>query len=378
MDSDRMTRYLDSIPTFGAPGVDCIVQQEGKTVYRHMAGLSDREAGTPMTGKERFNLYSATKAITCTAALQLYEQGAFLLTDPVSKYLPEFDELQVKVGEENGRPILAPAQKKMTVRNLFTMTGGLGYDTGSPVLLNAAAKTQGRAPTREMVRAMASMPLYYEPGEHWRYSLAHDVLGALIEVWSGMRFGEYLQKNIFEPLGMTRTGFSRTQEDLADVMQQYRRDPVTGEITVYGMHNQFVFGTEYESGGAGLLSCVDDYIRFVSAMANGGVGETGARILHANTIDLMRENQLDAAQMKDFNWVQFVGYGYGLGVRTLVSRAVSGSPGPLGEFGWGGAAGCYVLIDPQNHLGMFYAQHMLNSLEPVIHPRLRNILYSSL
>ena len=369
----RMTEYLDTIPTFGAPGVDCIVQQDGKTVCRHMAGLSDREAGIPMCGTERFNLYSATKPITCTAALQLYEKGAFLLTDPVEKYLPEFAEMQVRTKDENGEVCLVPAEKPITVRQLFTHTAGLDYDATKPAYARVAEQTGGRAPTREIVRAMAAEPLIYQPGARWKYSFAHDVLAALVEEVSGMRFGEYLKKNIFDPLGMERTGFARTPEVLAEMMPQYRRDPQTGEVTRRSQDVKFVFGTEYESGGAGLVSCTDDYIRFASAMACGGQG-----ILHPATIELMRENQLDSAQMRDFNWVQFVGYGYGLGVRTLVSRAEAGSPGPLGEFGWGGAAGVYVLIDPVNRLAMFYAQHMLNSLEPVIHPRLRNILYTSL
>lgn len=363
---------MEKIPSYGAPGVDCIVMQGYKPVFRHAAGYSDREAKVPMDGKERFFLYSATKPVTCVAALQLYEQGAFLLSDPLYEYIPEYRELTVA----DGRGGRHAAARPVTVGSLFTMTAGFDYNMDSAAVKITRLETNGRVPTVRLARAFAQEPLCFEPGARWQYSKAHEVLGALVEVVSGRPFGRYLRDSIFGPLGMERTGFVHTPEELRTLMPQYRRDVATNAVGRIPPENEHILGTEYESGGAGLASTVDDYGRFAAALANGGVGENGARILSGATIDLMRANHLSAAQLQDFNWVQLAGYGYGLGVRTLVDPAAAGTGAPRGEFGWGGAAGAYLLADTANRLSLFYAQHMRESLEPYIHPRLRNILYA--
>lgn len=378
MDFTKLTDFLDSIPNLGVPGVDCIVQQGYETIYRHQAGFSDREAQIPMRGDEAFYLYSSSKPITCTAVLQLYEQGKLLLTDPLSNYIPEFRNMQVQHQRGNGEMILLPARREITIANLMSMTAGLNYDLDSPAIQEVAQRTQGRYPTVEVARALASQPLCYEPGTRWQYSLAHDVLGAVVEIVSGMRFGEYLRQNLFEPLGMVNTRFAHSNDLPANMMPQYVRNNTTGEVTLIGPANAYILGSEYESGGAGLVSTLADYSKFLAAMANGGVSAEGVRILSQNTIDLMRLNQLSGTQMEDFDWPQFAGYGYGLGVRTMVDPARGGANSPLGEFGWAGAAGTYLLIDPQNKISMFYVQHMRESLESYIHPRLRNVLYGCL
>lgn len=364
------------------PGVDCIVKKRHETIFRHHAGFADKEAGKPMTGSELFNLYSATKAITCVAVLQLFEQGKLLLTDPVHLYLPEYRHMLVKHVNAVGTVSIVPAQHPITIKHLLSMSAGMDYDLTSPVFAAVHAQTDGKSPTREVVRQLAGKPLIYEPGTDWLYSLAHDVLGAVVEVVSGERFGDYLQNHIFKPLGMTRTGFSRNQVVLDQMMAQYMRDTETGVISRISLDNEFVFGTEYESGGAGLISCVDDYSRFIAALASGGVNESGTRILSPATIDLMRMNHLNETQAKSFAYPELAGYGYGLGVRTLVDKVAGGSNGPVGEFGWSGAAGIYFLIDPENEISLFFAQHVRETihskLHPYIHPRLRNILYSSL
>ena len=140
----------------------------------------------------------------------------------------------------------------------------------------------------------------------------------------------------------------------------------------------FRLGSEYESGGAGLISSVDDYIKFANVLCNKGKTQKGEKILSECTIDLMRTNHLDKTSMKDFNWIQMRGYGYGLGVRTMIDKAKGGSLSSIGEFGWGGAAGTYAMIDPENEITVFYAQHMLNNQEPYVHPRIRNIVYQCL
>lgn len=378
MNFTKMTDFLNTLPQKGIPGVDCIVKKGYETVYRYNTGYADREAKIPMKGNELFNLYSATKPITCTAVMQLYEQGKILLHDPVSNYIPEYKNLKVLYRRPNSESYIVPAEKPMTIMHLLTMTSGLDYDLDTPEIRRVKEETDGRAPTMEVIKALATKPLCFHPGEHWQYSLSHDVLGALVEAVSGKKFGEYLKENIFDPCEMQDTTFKFVPEMESRMMAQYTRNLETGEITRTESKCRYALGTEYESGGAGLISSVEDYSKFVAAMANGGVAHTGKRILSQATIDLMRTNHLNEQQWKDFNWAHYKGYGYGIGVRTLVTHANSDANSPIGEFGWAGAAGCFLIIDPANNVSLFYTQHMLNSMEPYVHPRLRNILYSCL
>ena len=383
MDFRALTDYLDSLPGIGIPGVDCIVQSGYQTVYRHWSGFADQEKGKPMGGQERFFLYSSSKPITCLAALQLYERGKFLLTDPLYEYIPEFKHMAVKRTLENGETVLEETKNPVRISHLFAMTGGFSYELDIPSVRRVQESTDGRAPTLAVAKALAEEPLLFEPGTQWHYSISHDIIGALIEVISGKSFGEYLKENIFAPLGMTRTGFERTPEVLGSMMAQYQRDDETGAVTQVGLENKYILGTEYESGGAGLISCTEDYIKFTSALANGGYGASGNRIISRGTIDLMRTNFLDPGIIKTMDWAELQGYGYGLGVRTMMDRAVCGSNGTQGEFGWCGAAGTYLLIDPERKLSLFYAQQVLENRSGKFQPRMRNnrirnILYGCL
>ena len=376
MDFSPLNRFLDSIPELGIPGADCTVAKGYDILYRHSVGYADREQKLPVCGNETMFMYSCTKPITCTAALQLYEKGLFLLTDPLYAYIPEFRDVQVRTMCPNGDVEVRPAKNPITIGDLFGMTAGMGYDLQMEATEQVKRETNGRAPTLDIVRAMAKQPLNYEPGTHWAYSLAHDVLGGLIEVISGQSLGSYLKESIFDPLEMTHTGFRLTEESKKNMMAQYWREADTGEVRRIPLENAYVFGSEYESGGAGLISSLDDYIKFAMAMTNAGVGANGEKILSSATIDLMRSDRLTPDMKKDFNWVRFKGYGYGLGVRTMVDRAAGGASSSTGEFGWAGAGGCYVLMDPATGISVFYAQHMRKNLEEYVHPRLRNIVYS--
>lgn len=373
-----LKEFLDAVTNWRIPGADCAVYYENKQVFRYAAGFADAEKRRPLTADNLYFLYSATKVITCTAALQLLEKGRYLLNDPVSAYLPEFAEMHIRTVDNNGTPELVQAKKPITIRNLFTMTAGLSYDLDSPAIQKVRETTQGRCPTRETIRAVAAEPLLFEPGTHWNYSLCHDVLGCLVEVISGKRFGAYIREHILDPLGMKETGFDLTEGKKPRLATQYRFNDSIGKAEAIPPINNYRLGSEYESGGAGLISSVDDYITFANTLCNGGRALNGEQILSRSTIDLMRTNQLDEALQKDFNWAQMAGYGYGLGVRTMIDRAKGGSLSPPGEFGWGGAAGSYVIIDLENRLALFYAQHMLNNQEPYVHPRIRNIVYHCL
>jgi len=378
MNIKPLQSLLDDITQWRIPGCDCAVFHKNQTVFRYSAGYADVKTKTPISSENLFNLYSASKVITCTAALQLFEQGKFLLNDPLSDYLPEFKELWIRTKIENGTTRLVKAKNSIRIRDLFTMSAGLTYDLNTKSIEEVKHQTQNRCPTREIMKAIAKEPILFEPGTQWNYSLCHDVLGGLIEVVSGKRFGDYLAENLFTPLGMKDTGFCLTEENLPRMATQYRFEEEKNVAVEIPITNTYKLGSEYESGGAGLISSVDDYIKFANAMCHGGKAPNGERILSAKTIDLMRMNFLDERSMNNFNWVQMSGYGYGLGVRTLIDPVKGGSLSPIGEFGWGGAAGAYVLIDPENELALFYAQHLLNNQEPFVHPRIRNTMYASL
>jgi len=378
MDFRRLTEFLDELPGWRIPGVDMMVAVDGETVYRHQAGWRDREKGIPMTGDELYWIYSASKVITCAAALTLYEQGRYLLSDPVSEYIPEAKHLAVRRVRPDGQTVVEPAREALTIRHLFTMTSGLDYDLGRPEIAEAVQATGGRAPTVEVAKAILKRPLMFEPGSHFLYSLSHDVLAAVMEVIAGMPFRDYVKQAVFDPCGMRDSGYHMTDEKLARMAQQYRFDDAKGIAEPIGPVNAYIFGPEYDSGGAGMVTSVEDYMKFARMMTRLGVTDGGERILSPGTVNLMRTNHLCPAQQKAFDWPPFIGYGYGLGVRTMPDRSLSGSAGPVGEFGWGGAAGAYVLIDPDNRVTAYYAQHMLNNQEPYVHPRLRNLLYACL
>lgn len=374
----ELEKFLEHLVTDkGIPGVDCIVYHKSRPVFRHMAGYADRDKGIKMQGKELYNLYSTSKVLTCTGALTLFEKGKFLMNDPLYEYLPEFGDVMVAEKRDNGEVELVKPKRPIIVQDLFTMSAGLSYNLGTEYINEVKEKTNGRAPTREIVKAIAKEPLGYHPGEHWGYSLAHDVIGGLIEVISGKRFGEYMRENIFEPLEMNDTGFERNDEIYSRMAAQYQFDYDREYADEIEKTCGYQLGSEYESGGAGVISSVEDYGKFVNAMSCGGIGANGNRILKSCTVNMMRMNCLDEQRLKDFNWQQMNCYGYGYGVRTMI-KPEAGSLGSIGEFGWGGAAGTYVLIDPDRQIGVFYAQHMLNNLEPYVHPRIRNLVYAAL
>jgi len=385
MNFSYMKDFMDFLTSWRIPGNDISVCVEGKEVFRYQSGYSDYENKIPMTDDKLFNIYSCSKVATVSAALQLYERGKFLLDDPLYDFIPEYKDMYIK--KESGE--LVKAENPITLRHLFTMTSGLTYNLESEHIKAMQEKTDGKMPTLEVVKAFAKEPISFEPGERWQYSMGHDVLAAVVEVISGKKFSDYVRENIFEPLEM-KESFYHNEAVLDRVAKQYRYVNSTENNLVNlqsGAANKadgyiqniekkvaaYVFGSEYDSGGAGVTTSVSDYSKFVSALANGGVGANGERILASSTIELLRTPQV----YEGLNWwKQLKGYGYGLGVRTLVSKAESGSTGSVGEFGWSGAAGAAVLVDPDKKISMFYTHHMLNPQEVYYLPRIRNVLYT--
>jgi Beta-lactamase class C and other penicillin binding proteins len=375
MNFEKLDDYLDSLGEKGIPACDCLVYLNHKPVFRHMQGFSDGQKTKPTSERDLYWLYSATKVITCTSAMQLVEKALLRLNDPVSRYLPSYGNLQVRHGGG-----VEPAERAMTIRDLFTMCGGLDYNVGILSIRKVLEHTGNKATTREIVDAIACEPLSFEPSTHFQYSLCHDVLGAVIEVVSGKSLGQYMKEHIFEPLGMADTGFGLNAEQQSRRAALYAYDEATGKSKEISPVNEYQLSDRYESGGAGLTSSVNDYILFADALCNEGIGVTGKQILSKGSIDLMRKDQLIGECVADFALLGKIGYSYGLGVRTLVDKAISHSRSPIGEFGWDGAAGAYVMIDPTNHLALFYAQHVLNCHHAFqeIHPAIRNMVYDAL
>ena len=358
----ELNEMLDSFLEAGTPGIDCIVYKDGEEVFRRFDGFSDYEKKTPVNGKERYNIYSCSKPITCTAAMQLYEKGLFKLDDPLYEYLPEFRKMYVK--SENGD--IAPAKNAITIEHLFTMTAGLTYDLATEKLLLARKETDSRCPTRETMKYLARDPLAFEPGTKYNYSLCHDVIAALVEVVSGESFAEYVKKNIFEPLGMKNSSFLIPDSELDSICAQYRYNNETKVYENYGKKNNFKLGSEYASGGAGCISTVDDYIKFLEAMRKGSV------ILKAETTDLMTRNHLNRECLETYTICDNIlsecvkSYGYGLGLRCPLDES-----SPESDFGWGGAAGAYLAADRKYGFTLFYAQQVLNSPIQSIRSNLR-------
>lgn len=375
-----LDKYLDSILVKEeVPGYDCKVFFEGKEVYRRMGGYADKENKKPITADTMYFIYSASKVITCAAALHAYEEGYFNLTYPVWWYLPEFKDCLVKKYDENWNLELVPLTRHMCIQDLFSMCAGLNYDTNTEHIKEVVKATDGKAPTREIMKAIAKNSLEYQPRDRWGYSLCHDVLAGLVEVATGVRFSEYVQKNIFDKLGMKDSYYHINDEIKPRMAALYVHNSEDGHTYVRDLKNDYVVGTEYDSGGAGVITTLDDYSKFAYAMVNGGVGQNGERILSRLTIDLMRTNVLDEKRLKDFkSWDTNAEYGYGLGVRTRTDNGWGGNLCQVGEFGWDGAAGAMVSISPERKIAIIYFQHMLNSLGNIIHPKIKNIVNMAL
>jgi len=292
----------------------------------------------------------------------LYEKGLIDLEDNVDKFIPEFKQLLVKTNDG-----AVPAKNSMKIRHLFTMTSGLSYDLETPAIREQISKNS-ESTTMELVKAMAKTPLEFEPGTHYLYSLSHDVLAAVIEAASGMNYGEYLQKHIFDVCGMKNTYVGCPEELRARLASQYLYDESRDETALMAKGNNYIFTSGYQSGGAGLVSCVEDYMLFQNALISG-------KLLKQSTVDLMRQNHLTEVQYQDFQSFKQV-YSYGLGVRTNISDAFSAK----GEFGWDGAAGAYGIMDPDNRLVVFYITHVRNRgyLYSDLHPQIRDAVYHEL
>ncbi len=366
MDFSKLTDYLNHLLQEGVPGLEMIVWKDHREIYRHTAGEAK--------GRETYWLYSATKVLTMTVTMQLIEQGKLRLSDPVADYLPAYAHLTVQDGDT-----VRPAKTVLTLEHLMAMQGGLDYDITAPAIQRKIRERGGDAGTVETVSCFAEKPLHFDPGQGFRYSLCHDVVGAILEVVTGKPLSALARENVLEPLGIKDLSFHPDEAQLARLAPQYTVDESGKTVPVPNRRDSLASMPHYDSGGGGLMGDADSYILLADALANGGVGKNGARILTQASIDEMRRNRQTGPAWTDWMKVKHKrGYGYGLGVRTLMDTATSRSP--YGEFGWDGAAGAWAMMDPDNRLAAFYVQHVLNMNRAYyeFHPAIRDLLYEGL
>lgn len=377
---DDLSALLEKFVRNGPAGCGCAVAKDGKTLYEGYFGYADLESKRPVTEDTVYRLFSMTKVIICTAALMLFERGKFLLNEPLYEYFPEYRDTQVVVTGPSGMVYTRKAKNPMLVKHAFTMAVGLPYTFGdSPTVREMTRvkdelkKKHGKYDIVTEVKAMGSVPAAFDPGTHWLYGYGHDIVAGLIQVVSGKTVGQFLQDEIFEPLGMKDTGYRFHDDIEARMISHYHRDENGNMKKIPGFLDEFHQPDAiYECGGAGLYSTVKDYLKFSQMLANGGI-YNGTRIIGRKTIDLMRANHLNAEQLKDFNNSYLAGYGYGLGVRTLMSNAEGHSNGSVGEFGWTGALGTYVSIDPSEGFSLVYMHQMDPNMEEYHHLRVRAV-----
>ena len=334
-------------------------------------GYSDAARTVKAAPSDRYWLYSCTKPVTAAAAMRAMEEGLFELEQPVAELLPAYRDAYLLKDGARVKP-----ESVMTVRHLMTMSAGLNYNFNRESIRRANERHDGCATTVEIAEALAEDPLDFEPGARFQYSLCHDVLAAVIEKASGMTFRDYVRTRILDPLGMKDTDFDTTDAPRA-LSALYSWDGEKKRVVLQPSKNNFVLSPAYYSGGAGLCATASDYAAFADAMACGGVGGSGARILEDASIERLRAERLSSfSAIQQFSCTCGPDYGYGLGVRTR-SRFDHGVVSALGEFGWDGAAGADILIDPVHRLSMVYTQHVLGwpNMLGAVHLQLRDVLY---
>ncbi|MBN1359892.1 MAG: beta-lactamase family protein [Sedimentisphaerales bacterium] len=356
---DRIDKVMQQYVDEGRiAGVVTLIMHDGKVAHHKAFGMSDIEAGAPMTTDAMFRIASMSKPLTATAVMILYEQGRFLLNDPVSKYIPEFARPQVLVRSDDGSTRTEPARREITIRHLLNHTSGLTYGDGplAPYYREVSIAT-GLAPTddtiEQMVKKLARLPLISHPGEEMHYGLSIDVLGYLVEVLSGQDFNTFCTEHIFQPLQMDDTCFVLPQEKLPRLARMYRLTTSEGKLQKDATDPAFLTRQKFFSGGAGVISTASDYARFAQMILNGGKLD-GVRIVSRKTVELMTSNSIGELYAP-FRYNTGDKMGYGFGIRT--ERGAFDELESLGIVGWDGAYFTRFWIDAQENLiGVFMTQ----------------------
>jgi CubicO group peptidase (beta-lactamase class C family) len=380
----RITVFLQGKVDRGEmPGMIATVARRGQTAYYQKFGHMDREAQTPMRDDAIFIIASMTKPVTSVALMTLYEEGHFHLNTPVYEFIPGFRDTKVFVRETPGGQMeLEDLREPITFRHLFTHTAGLCYGGERDAVdrLYAAQSQQLRTVTNELlVEGLAKLPLAFQPGTHWRYSFAIDVLGRLAEVISGQSLDVFMQERLFKPMGMVDTAFHVPPEKVDRVATVYGHTAPDPELKRMDQIRPRFQPPAWFSGGGGLVSTVHDYARFAQMLVNGGQLD-GNRILGPRTVALYSMNLAPQEALPySFNATDtnHRGYGYSLGTRVLMDVAANGIAGSVGEFGWDGAHSTYFWVDPKEALyRLLMMQHNPNYI--TLHQRFKQLTYQAL
>lgn len=365
-------------------GANICVLKDGKEIYKSSFGYADREEKKVMKSNTIFRIFSMSKIITSTAVMILFERGQIDLYTPVSRYLPGFKNQMVLEGDN-----LVPAKREVTVRDLLNMTSGLcypGIDTKAEIEMDKVFKEKEeklkrgiKTSTVEFCNNMGKVPLKFHPGEGWQYGTSADILGAIVEIISGKRFSKFLNDEIFKPLKMEDTGFYIEDSKKERLAKVYRYDEKNEVLELFQKNHlgieSYSKDTAFESGGAGLLSTIEDYAKFASMLLNKGKYRD-VRILGRKTVELMTENGLNEKQLQDLNWEYLQGYGYGNLMRILINKSEASANASIGEFGWDGWLGTYVSIDPKENLVFLYFIQLCDTGTTEVARKLKSIVYS--
>lgn len=381
------------------PCAQIAVARDGETVYRASLGLADVERKAPLRDDAVFRIYSMTKPVTSVALMSLVEEGLIALDDPVAKYIPSFANLGVFAAGV-GPFATTPMARPMQVVDLMRHTSGLTYGFQSRTNLDAAYRkleTENPHKPRDLeafIEELSKLPLEFSPGEAWNYSVSTDVCGYLVQKLAGKPLGEVLKERIFDPLKMADTGFYVRADQKSRFTACYSASPTgpmdlqakpTGQLTLNDdpKKSPFLKPPPMESGGGGLVSTTDDYLRFANMLANGGELE-GARILSPMTLRLMRANHLpggqDLTQLSKslFSESTYAGIGFGLGFAVVFDPPKTLIPCSRGEFYWGGAASTAFWVDPVEHITVVFMTQLMPSATYPIRRELRTLVYSAL
>ena len=345
-------------------GANVLLIKDGEEKLFASYGEASMEDAKPMKRDTIFRMFSMSKPVTAAATMILFERGLIDLRDAVSKYLPAYRNQMVWTADG-----LVPVERDITIQDCLNMTTGIPYpsmdhEPGRQMDVLFKELIQRRidgevVDTLEYINRIAKIPLVFQPGAHWMYGLSADILGAVIEVVSGKTYGQFLKDEIFDPLGMVDTGFYVPAEKMDRFASAYDWDENQQMLKLHvGSHlgEYYEADVAFESGGAGLVSTIDDYSKFACMMMQKGkLGDV--RILGKKTVEFMAENKLNDIQMKDYIWDSTIGYGYSCLMRILQDKGVAGSNGTVGEFGWDGWTGNYVTMNPiDNMVLLFFIQ----------------------
>ncbi|HLH82670.1 MAG TPA: serine hydrolase domain-containing protein [Trebonia sp.] len=370
------------------------VSRRGRLAHVSCYGARDAEAGLPVEPDTLWRVYSMSKPVTSVAAMMLYEEGAFELTDPVSRFIPSFGDVRVYTGGSDQRPVTVPATEPVRVWHLLTHTAGLTYGFHRVHPADALYRAAGfdlapsPVPLEEACDIWAGIPLLFQPGAEWNYSVATDVLGRVIEVASGQPLDEFLRSRVFEPLGMTDTGFYAPQPELPRLAALYGLGPDRKAVRLDALGEAARKPPVMLSGGGGLVSTAADYHRFTQMLlgrAESPAGEfRGVRLLSPQTVAYMGRNHLPGgADLEKFGRplhaeAPFRGVGFGLGFAVVLDPVPGKVICSAGELSWGGAASTAFWIDPAEELTVSFFTQLIPSSAHPIRSQLRQLVYQAL